>query len=64
MFAVEKPSHLEGKKTFSFQFFDRSGNSAFNVFLGLYSDISADKAERFTQVQNEFRMAKDYEQGG
>lgn len=55
IFAVEKPSHLEGKKTLSFQFFDRAGNSAFKVFLGLGGDVVAEKIERFNQIRDGFR---------
>src|SRR5579885_1978606 len=33
IFAVEKPGHLNGNKTLSFQFFDREGHSALKVFL-------------------------------
>src|SRR5215831_3448144 len=54
-FAVEKPGHLDGKKTLSFQFFDRSGHSAFKVFLGFGGSIAPDKAERFVQVRDAFR---------
>src|SRR5262249_40571298 len=50
VFAVEKPGHLDGKQTLSFQFFDRSGQSAFKVFLGFGGGIPPEKAERFTQV--------------
>jgi putative heme iron utilization protein len=52
---VEKPGHLDGKKTLSFQFFDRSGHSAFKVFLGFGGSIPPEKAERFTQVRDAFR---------
>ena len=55
IFAVEKPSHLEGKKTLSFQFFDRTGNAAFKVFLGLGGDVVAEKAERFRQIRDGFK---------
>jgi len=54
-FAVEKPGHLHGKKTFSFQFFDRSGQAAFKVFLGFGNNIPSDKAEQFIQVRDTFR---------
>src|SRR5262245_36878216 len=54
-FAVEKPSHLGGHKTLSFQFFDRSGHSAFKVFLGFGGSIPAEKADRFVQVRDAFR---------
>ena len=55
VFAVEKPGHLDGKKTFGFQFFDHSGHSAFKVFLGFGSSIPPEKADRFVQVRDSFR---------
>jgi putative hemin transport protein len=32
-FAVEKPSHMDGVNTLSFQFYDREGAAAFKVFV-------------------------------
>ena len=61
MFAVEKPSHLEGKNTFSLQFFDRSGNAAFKVFLNFGGAISAERANKFTHMREEFRKGKDHQ---
>jgi putative hemin transport protein len=55
VFAVEKPGHLDGKKTLSFQFFDRSGHSAFKVFLGFGGGVPPEKAEPFLQVLDAFR---------
>jgi putative hemin transport protein len=55
IFAVEKPSHLEGKNTFSFQFFDRSGNAAFKVFLNFGGVIAAERAEKFGSMREGFR---------
>jgi putative hemin transport protein len=55
VFAVEKPGHLDGKKTLSFQFFDRSGHSAFKVFLGFGGSIPPEKAEKFAQIRQGFR---------
>ena len=55
VFAVEKPGHLDGKKTLSFQFFDRAGHAAFKVFLGFGRSISPEKVERFMQVRDRFR---------
>jgi putative hemin transport protein len=55
VFAVEKPGHLNGKKTLSFQFFDRSGHSAFKVFLGFGGTIPPERAEQFHQVRDTFR---------
>jgi putative hemin transport protein len=54
-FAVEKPAHLGGHRTLSFQFFDRSGHSAFKVFLGFGGRIPAATAQRFLQVRDAFR---------
>src|SRR5262249_61832385 len=54
-FAVEKPGHLDGKKTLSFQFFDRAGHSAFKVFLSFGGTIPPEKAERFLQFRENFR---------
>jgi putative heme iron utilization protein len=55
VFAVEKPGHLDGKKTLSFQFFDRSGHSAFKVFLRFGGTIPQEKAEKFAQIRQGFR---------
>jgi putative hemin transport protein len=54
-FAVEKPGHVDGQKTLSFQFFDRSGHSAFKVFFGFGGSIPSEKTERFIQVRDAFR---------
>ncbi len=55
IFAVEKPGHLDGRKTLSFQFFDRSGHAAFKVFLGFRAMIPAEKEAQFVQVREEFK---------
>lgn len=55
VFAVEKPGHLDGKKTLGFQFFDRAGHAAFKVFLSFGGSIPPEKAERFLQVRDSFR---------
>jgi putative heme iron utilization protein len=55
VFAVEKPGHLDGKKTLSFQFFDRVGHAAFKAFLSFGGRIPSEKAERFTRVRDAFR---------
>jgi putative heme utilization carrier protein HutX len=56
VFAVEKPGHLDGKKTLSFQFFDCAGHSAFKVFLGFGGSLSAEKAERFAELRETYRL--------
>jgi putative hemin transport protein len=55
VFAVEKPGHLNGQPTLSFQFFDRSGHAAFKVFLNFGGRIPPAKAEQFAQVRETFR---------
>jgi putative hemin transport protein len=55
IFAVEKPGHLDGNKTLSFQFFDGCGHSAIKVFLNFGSRISPEKAEQFVQIRDAFR---------
>lgn len=57
IFAVVKPGHLDGKKTLSFQFFDRAGSAAFKVFLNFGNSISPEKAEQFTQIREAFRRS-------
>jgi putative heme iron utilization protein len=55
VFAVDKPGHRDGRKTLRFQFFDRTGHSAFKVFLGFGGSIPPDKAEQFAQIRDTFR---------
>ena len=55
IFAVEKASHLEGKNTLSFQFFDRLGNAAFKVFLNIGGEVAPERAGRFRQVRDGHR---------
>jgi len=55
VFAVEKPGHLDGRKTLSFQFFDRAGHAAFKVFLSFGGSVPPEKAERFVEVRDSFR---------
>jgi putative hemin transport protein len=55
-FAVEKPSHMDGVPTMSFQFFDRSGAAAFKVFVNFGG--SAPPPERvalFAGMRDRFR---------
>ena len=40
-FAVEKPGHMDGTATRSFQFFDQTGAAAFKVFLSIARTPSA-----------------------
>jgi putative heme utilization carrier protein HutX len=55
-FAVEKPGHMTGINTLSFQFFDRAGAAAFKVFLSMgTTEPPADQLARFQQLREEFR---------
>ena len=55
-FAVEKPSHMDGVRTLSFQFYDRDGAAAFKVFLSFGGTVpSPERAERFDEIRERFR---------
>jgi putative hemin transport protein len=54
-FAVEKPGHMDGQRTLSFQFFDRGGAAAFKVFLNFGGEPSAERAAAFAEVRERFR---------
>jgi putative heme iron utilization protein len=56
-FAVEKPGHMEGVNTLSFQFYDTAGAAAFKVFLTFGgSTPSPETLARFTSIRDRFRM--------
>ena len=55
VFAVEKPGHLDGRKTHSIQFFDRAGHAAFKVFLSMGGSLPPEKVQRFLEVRDGFR---------
>lgn len=58
-FAVEKPGHMDGVKTLSVQFFDRSGASAFKVFLSFGgSEPDPERVARWTALRDQFRKGQ------
>lgn len=58
IFAVQKPSHMDGGTTLSVQFFDREGRSAFKVFFAFGGSAPAtERVEAFDRVIREFRAA-------
>lgn len=58
IFAVEKPGHMDGVPTISFQFFNHDGDSAFKVFLTFGNKPpSPEIREQFTHVCEEFRSS-------
>ena len=55
-FAVEKPSHMTGVNTLSFQFYDRSGSAAFKVFASFGGQkASAERQAMFDELRQRFR---------
>ena len=60
VFAFRKPSHLDKHESLSFQFFDRSGNAAFKVFLNFGGrDLSPELVEKYKAVIAKFGKAKN-----
>ncbi len=58
VFAVEKPGHMDGVPTLSFQFFDSRGSSAFKVFLTFGTKPPTEEIrEHFNRLRGEFRLA-------
>ena len=55
-FTVVKPSHMDGHDTLSVQFFDKSGNSAFKVFLTFGGTApSPERLAQFKSIQDKFK---------
>jgi putative heme utilization carrier protein HutX len=55
VFAVEKPGHMDGTATRSFQLFDRTGAAALKVFLNFGGPIPPERAARFMELRNQFK---------
>ena len=59
-FAVEKPGHLDGVNTLSFQFYDTAGNAAFKVFLTFGGAAPpAEKRAAFEELRERFKLRKE-----
>jgi putative hemin transport protein len=54
-FAVEKPSHMDGRATYSVQFFDRGGAAALKVFWNFGEPIPPERFQLFRQIRERFR---------
>ncbi len=54
-FAVEKPGHMDGTGTRSFQFFDQSGAATFKVFLNFGGPIAPERAAMFIALRTKFK---------
>ena len=58
-FAVEKPGHLDGVNTLSFQFYDRNGAAAFKVFLTFGgANPPAAKVDAFVAIRERFALPR------
>jgi putative hemin transport protein len=55
VFAAEKPGHMDGTATRSFQFFDQTGAAAFKVFLNFGGPISLEQKAQFIELRNKYR---------
>ena len=54
-FAVEKPGHMDGMTTRSFQFFDQPGAAAFKVFLNFGGPLSPEREALFLDLRAGFK---------
>jgi putative hemin transport protein len=54
-FAVEKPGHMDGMATRSFQFFDLTGAAAFKVFLNFGGPIAPEREALFIELRSRFK---------
>ncbi len=57
VFAVEKPSHMDGGRTLSVQFFDRQGDSALKVFINFSGKPTPERESLFAGLRERFRKA-------
>jgi putative hemin transport protein len=55
VFAVEKPGHMDGTATRSFQFFDQTGAAALKVFLNFGGPIAPEREAMFKELRSKFR---------
>ncbi len=55
-FAVEKPSHVDGGRTLSVQFFDTEGGSALKVFVNFAGKPTAQRVAQFEELRERFRL--------
>ena len=55
VFAVEKPGHMDGMATRSFQFFDQTGAAALKVFLNFGGPTSPEREAKFIELRNKFK---------
>jgi putative hemin transport protein len=54
-FTVEKPGHLDGVNTLSFQFYDAAGAAGFKVFINFGEPVSAERTALFAKLRERWR---------
>src|SRR6266404_5108036 len=54
-FAVEKPGHMDGMATRSFQFFDLTGAAAFKIFLNFGGPLHPERETAFNELRKTFK---------
>jgi putative heme utilization carrier protein HutX len=55
VFAVEKPSHMNGVNTLSFQFFGPDGAALLKVFLSFGEQVGPERVAAFSRLREKFR---------
>lgn len=55
VFAVEKPGHMDGMATRSFQFFDQTGTAALKVFLNFGGPLPPEREAVFNELRARFK---------
>ena len=55
VFAVEKPGHMDGMATRSFQFFDQTGAAALKIFLNFGGPIPPEREGKFIELRSKFK---------
>jgi putative hemin transport protein len=54
-FTVEKPGHMDGAATYSFQVYDQAGAAVFKVFLNFGAPIKPAQHARFIALRDKFK---------
>ncbi len=56
VFAVEKPGHMGGGGTYSFQFYDQAGAAALKVFLNFGEPATPERERQFVELRTSCRQ--------
>ena len=59
VFAIEKPGHMDGQSTLSFQFYNTDGEAAFKVFVTFGgSDPKPERRAQWETIRDRFALAE------